>query len=87
VEPFAHFLNLDRLRDRQVFERALLTALSSMVWEVEGFALASGYDEKTQRYVGLAVPGDSVEPSSLTDSVLVVRPEVALSQRELEAAE
>ena len=83
---YAQYPYLHRLRDRSVLERALLAALSSLVWQVEGFALAEGYDEGTGRYLGLVVPGDQPEPMSLSDSWLVVRPEVATAQRAAETA-
>jgi len=52
---------LDRLRDRRVLESGLLSVMDSLVWEVEGFALASGCDEDAERYTGLVLPGDTVE--------------------------
>jgi len=78
---------LDRLRDRRVLESGLLSVMDSLVWEVEGFALASGWDEDAERYTGLVLPGDTVEPTSLPDSWLVVRPDRAVAQRAAEIAE
>ena len=44
-----------------------------MVWDQDGFAVASGYDEATGRYVGLAIPQENVPPQ-ITDSTLLVNP-------------
>ena len=78
---YAQYPYLDRLRDRAVLEGALLGTLNSIVWQLEGFALAESYDEAAGRYVGLVLPGDRPEPMSLSDSWLVVKPEVATAQR------
>ena len=84
---YSQYPYLDRLRDRRVLEDALLGVVSSLVWQVEGFALAVSYDEETGRYAGLVVPGDSGVPSSLPDSWLIVRPDRAIAQRAAELAE
>lgn len=78
---YAQYPYLDRLRDRAVLEGAVLGALNSIVWQLEGFALAESYDEAVGRYIGLVLPGDRPEPMSLSDSWLVVKPEVATAQR------
>ncbi len=83
---FAQYPYLDRLRDRSVLEQALLSGLSSLVWQMEAFALAEGYDEASSRYLGLVVPGDRPEPLSLSDSWLVVQPATAVAQRTAETA-
>jgi hypothetical protein len=64
-----------------VLENALLGGLGSLVWEIEGFALAERFDEAASRYVGLVLPGDRPEPTSLSDSWLIVSPGVAAAQR------
>jgi len=76
---------LPRLRDRSVLEEAVRQALNSITWELEGFALATGRDEETGRFTGLAIPHhDSF--GLITDHVLLVRPDLALHQRDEEAA-
>ncbi|MCC2321349.1 hypothetical protein [Cellulomonas xiejunii] len=82
---YAQYPYLDRLRDRSVLEGALLGALNSIVWQLEAFALAEGYDEVAGRYVGLVLPGDRPEPMSLSDSWLVVMPGIATQQRGAES--
>jgi len=84
---YSQYPYLDRLRDRRVLEDALLSVVSSLVWQVEGFALAVNYDEETGRYAGLVVPGDSGAPTSLPDSWLIVRPDRAIAQRAAETAD
>jgi hypothetical protein len=52
-----------------------------MLWELDGFALAEGYDEATQTCCGLATyPKGSI--GTITDSVLVVDPRRAVAQVE-----
>lgn len=84
---YAGYPYLDRLRDRRVLEAGLLSAMDSLVWQAEGFALASGRDKDADRYTGLVLPGDSGAPLSLPDSWLIVRPERAVAQRDAEIAE
>ena len=84
---YSRYPYLDRLRDRRVLETGLLSALSSLVWEAEGFALATEWDQGSDRYTGLVLPGDPGEPMALQDSWLVVRPDRAVAQRAVEIAE
>ncbi|MCF6508334.1 DUF499 domain-containing protein [Blastococcus sp. MG754426] len=73
---YCRYPYLGRLRDRTVLEGALRSALDDMMWELDGFALADGYDEATGTYQGLATfPGGSM--GTLTDAVLVVHPKLA----------
>lgn len=78
-ELYATYPYLDRLRNRRVLEEAILAVAHSLVWQVEGFALASSWDG--ERYAELWLPGDKPEPQSVTDSTLLVRVERALEQR------
>jgi len=72
---------LPRLRDRSVIEDAVREVLNSITWEHEGFALATGRDEQTGVFTGLAVPQHDIWIGPVTDAVLLVRPDVALAQR------
>ncbi|MCM3484697.1 DUF499 domain-containing protein [Kocuria rosea] len=81
---YAAYAYMPRLRDRAVLN-AGLTAFP-LLWEQDGFALAEGYDEKGQRYRGLVLPSDHTAAISVTDSTLIVKPEVALVQRDTETA-
>jgi hypothetical protein len=59
--------------------------LDSLSWEVEGFALASGFDEAGGRYEGLVIPHESGGGfGQVTDSTLLVLPEVARRQWQAE---
>ncbi|MFZ0188098.1 MAG: hypothetical protein WAL72_14270 [Streptosporangiaceae bacterium] len=60
--------------------------MQALLGSYRGFAVASGYDETTGRYVGLAIPQEKVPPQ-ITDSTLLVRPDRAIAQRERERAE
>src|SRR3546814_20202404 len=57
-----------------------------MSWQTEAFGLATGYDEAAGRYVGLWTPQDTTSAPVATDSLLPVRPDVAIKQTEAEAA-
>jgi hypothetical protein len=69
-----------------VLDEGILGVANELTWDVEGFAVASGYDVQTGRYVGLTVPHADMF-GQVTDQALLVRPEVAVAQREAEQAE
>jgi hypothetical protein len=56
-----------------------------MIWQVDAFALATGYDDAAHRYIGLWTPEDRGTPPA-ADSLLIVRPDVAVQQRAVEKA-
>ena len=59
-----------------------------MIWQSDAFALATGYDDASGRYIGLWAPtndGKSLPPAA-TDTLLLVRPEIAAKQIEEESA-
>ncbi len=77
---------LPRLSDRVVLDDGILGAASELTWDVEAFAIATRYDEQTGRYLGLTVPHQ--DPfGQVTDHTLLVRPDLALAQRDQELAE
>ncbi len=83
VEYFASYAYLPRLAGPAVLARAVEAGLASLTWETDGFALADGYDEAAQRYLGLQPGGRTV--SVLPDSAaLVVKPEAAREQLDAE---
>jgi hypothetical protein len=59
---------------------------NELTWDIDGFAVATGYDEATGRYVGLAIPAENMPPQ-IADSTLLVHPERAKAQREAERTE
>jgi predicted AAA+ superfamily ATPase len=72
---------LPRLRDRSVLEDAVREVLNAITWEQEGFALATGRDEGTGVFTGLAIPHHDTWFGPITDAVLLVRPDIALAQQ------
>lgn len=70
---------MPRLRDRSVLIRGI--ADQPLLWQHEGFALALSYNG--ERYEGLRLPSDG-DFGQITDSMLLVKPDVALAQRERE---
>lgn len=84
---YAQYPYLPRLRDRGVLEQGVLGALdNALAWQVSTFALAEDHDEQARRYVGLRLPGDDGPAPAVTGRTLLVRPDVALAQREAELA-
>jgi len=81
---YSDYPYMPRLRDRSVLSSGLLDA--PMIWQTDAFALAAGYDESAGRYIGLWTPDDDESAPSPTDSLLIVRPDVALKQRLAEPA-
>jgi len=77
---------LPRLTERKVLDDGILGVASELTWDTEGFAVATGYDEQTGRYLGLAIPHQDVI-GQITDQTLLVRPDLALAQRDRELAE
>ena len=76
---YCRYPYLGRLRDRSVLDEAVRSVLGEITWESEGFALATGYDEATGVYTGLAIPHRDGF-GQVTDATLVVQPAVALAQ-------
>jgi hypothetical protein len=77
---------LPRLTDRRVLDNGVLGAGTELTWDVEAFAVATGYDEQTGRFLGLAIPHQDVM-GQVTDQTLLVRPDLAIAQRDQEIAE
>lgn len=74
---------MPRLRDQSVLTRGLTD--QPLLWQHDGFALAQTYDVGAARYVGLVLPREETT-IPINDSVLIVKPELAESQREAEQA-
>lgn len=79
---YAQYPYMPRLRDRRVLNEGIVDL--PMIWQTDAFGLATGYDEQAQRYIGLWTPEDKGPAPAATDSLLLVRPDVAAKQRELE---
>ena len=77
-EDFARYLYLPRLRDGEVLNAAVRDGVGKLLWESEGFAIAEGWDQTRQRYVGLRA--GQVGTQFIDGSTLIVRPEIARRQ-------
>jgi predicted AAA+ superfamily ATPase len=77
---------LPRLSERKVLDDGILGVANELTWDAEAFAVATGYDEQVNRFIGLAIP-DQDTIGRITDQTLLVRPDLALAQREQEVAE
>lgn len=79
---YSQFPYMPRLRDRRVLDHGV--ADMPMIWQTDAFALATAYDKSAARYIGLWTP-DSEGPAPVTtDSLLLVRPDIAVKQCETE---
>lgn len=79
---FADFAYMPRVKDREVFFDGLRSNTSS-VWNLESFAYADSFDVESGRYRGLVLPTDHTPPM-ITNSTLLVKPQIALDQRRKE---
>jgi len=70
------------VRDASVLTEAIEDGVSSLSWELDGFAYADGWDEEKKRYRGLKA-GRPVTVSVTADA-LIVKPDVARAQMEAE---
>ena len=81
---YAQYPYMPRLRDRKVLNEGIVDL--PMIWVTDAFALATGLDEAAGRYIGLWTPDDKGPAPVATDTLLLVRPDVASKQREAESA-
>jgi hypothetical protein len=81
---YSQYPYMPRLRDRRVLDEGVVDM--PMIWQTDAFALATGYEVAADRYVGLWVPGDKQAPPATTDSLLLVRPDIAAKQRDAEVS-
>jgi hypothetical protein len=85
-EYYCQYPYLPRLADRPVLENGILAVFNQVIWDQDGFAVASGYDDSTGQYLGLRIPNEDLPPQ-ISDTTLLVRPDRAIAQRERERAE
>ena len=80
---YAQYPYMPRLRSRE----ALIDAIDNqpLLWQSESFALADGYDDATDHYSGLWLPGDTGR-APVTDATLIVKPAPAEAQRAADLA-
>jgi len=85
VEDFARYLYLPRLKNPAVLAGAIRDGVGLLTWERETFAYADSLDEATGRYRGLRA-GQNVAIAATDPSGLLVRPEAARRQLDVEQA-
>jgi hypothetical protein len=83
VVDFARYLYLPRLKEPAVLLEAIRDGLRLLTWSQDSFAYAESFDDAAGRYRGLRC-GELVNISENNLSGLLVRPEVALKQRQAE---
>jgi predicted AAA+ superfamily ATPase len=81
---YSQYPYMPRVRDRRVLNKGVVDL--PMIWQTDAFALATGFDEVANRYIDLWIPGDERPAPPTSDSLLLVRPDVATQQREAEAS-
>ena len=79
---YSQYPYMPRLRDRRVLDLGIVDM--PMIWAADAFALATAFDEVASRYIGLWTPDDKGVAPAAADSLLLVRPDVAVKQRETE---
>lgn len=84
---YSRYPYLVRLRDRRVLSETMRDVLHDPGWSQQGFALAAGYDEATGNFTGLAVPLYNLDFGLVDETTLLVRPDLAIAQREREIAD
>lgn len=81
------YLYLTRLRALPVLLRGVESVLDDPSNAIDGFWLATSYDDSNGTYSGLLEPGvDMYAAHEISGSTLLVRPEIARQQREREVA-
>ena len=81
---FTRYPYLPRLARRAVLDDAVEQAVTTILVGNERFAIASGWDEAAQRFVGLTIPPKASSHLQVTDATLLVDWDVAKAQEELE---
>ena len=85
MEDFGRYLYLPRLKEPAVLLEAIREGLRLLTWSQDSFAYAESFDEAARRYRGLRC-GEMVNISADNLSGFLIRPDVALKQREAEKA-
>lgn len=80
---YTRYPYMPRLRDRSVLIRAVEDVMTDVGWAQQGFALATGYDEATGDFLGLALPLEN-NFGPVIDDTWLVAPHLASAQRRRE---
>lgn len=83
-ETYAQYPYMPRLIDSRVLREGLKEA--PVLWQEDGYALAAGYDDDKKRFIGLVIPTDDKWGEAITEETLVVKPDLAIVQRDSEGA-
>jgi hypothetical protein len=84
VDDFARYVYLPRLAGPEVLAESIRAGVALLTWRVDTFAYAESFDETAARYRGLqGGHGINISPES---QGLLVKPDVASRQLEIEAA-
>jgi predicted AAA+ superfamily ATPase len=83
AEDFARYVYLPRLADPAVLFAAIRNGVGLLTWDKDSFAYADDFDDKAGRYRGLR-HGQLSSLSADSPTGLLVRPEIAKQQLELE---
>ena len=83
---YCRYPYLARPKNRNVIDEGVRAGFDELTWTITGFALATGFDETTGRYEGLALPHED-SFGQIVDATLIVEPTRAEAQRELENTE
>ena len=78
---FTRYPYLVRLHRKSVLTHRLLDVLHDPAWTDRGFALATGIDDTSGDFLGLAVPLEDSDFGPVVDTTLLVKPELAIEQR------
>jgi predicted AAA+ superfamily ATPase len=81
---YSQYPYMPRLRDRRVLDEGIFDM--PMIWQTDAFALAAGYDEGQERYIGLWTPEEKGAAPAPNDALLIVRPDIASKQLERDRA-
>lgn len=76
---YSQYPYMPRLRDRRVLDEGIVDM--PLIWQSDAFALATDFDDAAGRYIGLWTPNDKGAAPAPTDSLLLVRPDIAVKQR------
>lgn len=75
---------LARLRDKNVLLDGIRSVITDPIAGATAFALATGYDATTGDFEGLYVSGEPSGAPTITDTTLLVKPDLATAQRDRE---
>ena len=84
AEHYTRYTYLQRVEDPSVIAEAVRDGIGLLTWETDTFAYAEGFDEEKGRYLGLRAGEALQQPLTADSPGLVVRPQVARKQMEVE---